>query len=165
LINLGHKNIAIIAAEMSTRPGHDRVKGYRDELEASGITINEKYIRAGSHLNDHGYQETISLMNATTPPTAIFAGGNQLYMGTISALKTLNLSIPDDVSLIGADEADFSALFSPAITIVNRDMENLGKKAAELLLARINKKIPDDFRKVVLPSEVILRSSCAAPKR
>ena len=165
LISLGHKEIAIIAAEMSTRPGHDRVQGYKDELIGSGIELNESLIRAGSHLKDHAYQETISLMSRINPPTAIFAGGNQLYMGTISALKTLNLSIPDDVSLIGADEAEFSALFSPAITIVNRDMVSLGKKAAELLLARINNKIPDAARKVVLPSEVILRSSCASPKK
>ena len=164
LISLGHQRIGLIAAEMTARPGHERVRAYRDELEDTGIDVEESLIRPGSHLSEHGYHETISLMSSSNPPTAIFAGGGPICMGTLKALRTLDLKIPEDISLIGADEANFSALHSPSITVVSRNMEKLGKKAAELLLARIDNKIPDEAREVVLPSEVILRSSCVLPK-
>ena len=165
LINIGHRRIGIIAAELSTRPGHDRVVGYRDELVNANLTIDESLIRTGSHLSEHGYHETISLMSLPNPPTVIFAGGSLICMGALKALKELKLKIPEDVSLMGSDDADYTALYSPSITIINRDMEKLGKNAAELLLARIDNKLPDESRQVVLPSEVILRSSCAPPKK
>lgn len=164
LINLGHTRIGLIAAEMSTRPGHDRVQGYRDELADAGIPIDESLIHTGSHLDEHGYHSTISLMRSANPPTAIFAGGNHLYMGALKALRMLKIRIPNDLSLIGADEMEFSALHTPPITIVYRNMEKLGRKAVELLLSRIDESISDEARTVVLPSEVILRSSCAHPK-
>lgn len=164
LISLGHRRIGIIAAEMTTRPGHDRVKGYRDELESANIPLDETLIRTGSHLSEHGYHETISLMSSDNPPTALFAGGNHLQIGALKAIKALNKKIPDDLSFIGADEATVSALYTPPITTINRDMRLLGKKAAELLLSRINKNISDEVRNMLLPSEVILRSSCAPLK-
>ena len=164
LVSFGHQRIGIIAAEMSTRPGRDRVEGCRDELIKSNIAIDESLIRAGSHLSDHGYHEAMSLMSLPNPPTAIFAGGALICMGALKALKTLNLKIPEDISLIGADEMDYSGLHSPSITVVSRDMEELGKKAAKLLLSRIGRKISDEVRKIVLPSEVILRSSCTPPR-
>lgn len=163
LISLGHTDIALLAAEQTTRPGHDRVKAYRDELAAANIKINERYIRAGSHLSEYGYSETITLMGSPNPPTALMAGGNHLLWGALQALRELNITIPKDLSLIGSDEAQLSSLFNPPMTVIDRDMEALGKKAAELLLARISASIPEQSRKLTLASDVILRGSCAPP--
>ena len=165
LIELGHRRIGLIAAETTTRPGHERVRGYCDELEAAGIAIDQSLIRSGSHLTEHGLHETKSMMALSEPPTAIFAGGNHLYIGCLQAVRSLGLKIPEDISVVGADEAEFSALFTPPLTIVNRDMAQLGKKAAELLLSRIENTLSDEPRKLVIPSQVILRSSCASPSQ
>jgi len=165
LVGLGHRRIAVIAAQTTTRPGHERVRGYSDELEASGITVDTTLIRAGSHLREHGLHETKSLMAMKKRPTAIFCAGNHLYIGCLQAVKALGLKVPRDLSLVGADETEFSALYSPPLTIVDRDMVQLGNKAAELLFSRIDGTISAEARKLVIPSRVILRSSCAPPGR
>jgi LacI family transcriptional regulator len=82
----------------------------------------------------------------------------------LRAARQLNLLIPADVSIVGADNRMLSDVVSPMITIIDRDMEVVGESAADLLIKRMDGQAGADPVHIHLPSEVILRSSTAKPR-
>ena len=78
-----------------------------------------------------------SIRSLSRPPTAIIAGNNQLFAGLFAAIRDRGLRIPDDISVIACEETELTALHSPPLDVVRRDMAELGRAAAELLIARI----------------------------
>jgi LacI family transcriptional regulator len=160
LLDLGHRDIAIIASEATTRPSRERIRGFVDELAARGVESRPNRIFQGSHLAEHSYNAAMTVMSTTPRPTALIAAGNLLMVGAIKALQTLKISIPDHVSFVGADDIDIATLLDPQITVVDRDLSALGRIAAEVLIRRLGAIQHAGFETITLPSRVILRRSC-----
>jgi LacI family transcriptional regulator len=163
LIDLGHRDIAIIATEAATRPCRERVKAFRDELAAHGLgKIPEGRIVCGSHLSQHGFDATMALMSASTPPTALIAAGNLIVLGAIKALQSMQIDMPGQISFVGSDNPVVSEILSPPLTVIDRDNAALGQQAARLLVQRLT-TAPQQrgLERVTLPTRVILRRSCA----
>ena len=76
LINEGHRKIAIISGPDTSRPGHDRVEGYKMALTSHQIPINEDYIVNGKFLEEESYNAIKTLMELEDPPTAVFSSNN-----------------------------------------------------------------------------------------
>lgn len=160
LFDLGHRDIAIIATEEATRPCRERVRAFVDEYKAHGLTAPQDRILCGSHLAQHGFDATMSLMSAPSRPTALIAAGNLIVLGAIRALQSMRIRIPTDLSFVGADSI-FSEILDPPMTAIERDMSALGQQAARLLTQRLNSEQHRGLEKMTLPSRVLLRRSCA----
>lgn len=163
LISLGHRRIAHISGGENTYPGKQRELGYRAAMEQHGLEVPEGYITEGAFFSlENGYGATQRLLELPQRPTAIFASGDLLALGAVMAAKDLGLSVPGDVSVMGYDDIELAGYVTPALTTVRQNTELLGTRAAELLLASMN-----DHHTVqealVLPVEIIVRNSCAAP--
>jgi len=160
LIGLGHRRIGLVCAPMNIRPGRERVRAYRDVLAKAGIEIDDTLIRATGQGHDYGAAEAHDILTSAEPPTALIAAGSDTFYGALRAIRGLRLDIPSDISFVGADDAHVGDICAPPITMIERDMRQVGRMAAGLLLERF-KGVSLPPRRVMLDSRVVLRSSLA----
>jgi LacI family transcriptional regulator len=102
------------------------------------------------------------MLDAPGPPTAIVLGGNQLLAGTLLELRDRGLAVGGDVSIVSCDTVSATELHQPPIAVVRRDTVELGRRAAELLLRRLEGD--QAAATVTLPTEFAARPSCAPPR-
>jgi LacI family transcriptional regulator len=163
LISLGHRSIAHISGGTNTFPGRRRQEGYEKAVEQWDLPQRESYIVTGEFYTlEGGYEAMKQLLQLDRPPTAVFASGDQLALGAIMAIKDSGLSVPGDISVMGYDDIELAKYVTPALTTVRQDTALLGSQAAEILLATID-GTQQGYRALVLPTEVIVRDSCAPP--
>jgi LacI family transcriptional regulator len=164
LLELGHRRIGLITASQNIRPGRDRVFGFKRALTKAGVPIDEWLIRARRQSAEHGAAETHDLLTGANPPTAILAAGSDIFYGALRAVRLLGLSIPDDLSFVGTDDPLLGELVFPPITVIDRDMAEVGRQAAGLLIDRL-KGLNAPPRRIVLGSTVVQGRSVAPPKQ
>jgi LacI family transcriptional regulator len=137
LIDLGHRRIAFVAGPPQSLTAHDRLEGYRSTLEAAGLKPSPELVVAGDFTAASGYEATFQLMQTGDPPTAIVASNDRMAIGAMRALHEMGLEVPTEVSVVGFDDAPLAPFVVPALTTVSVPMYDLGRKAAELLFARL----------------------------
>jgi LacI family transcriptional regulator len=108
---------------------------------------------------------TSLLLSLAEPPTAIVAGGIDMLPGVLQALRVKKKAIPEDISLIAAMKSDLANLHTPAITVEHWDYSEVGRIAARLAIERIQSDGEVGPRRVLVPTELLLRDSCGAAPR
>jgi LacI family transcriptional regulator len=161
LRELGHERIATITGALATRPGADRLEGYRDELAALGLEPREEYIVEGDFYDESGYRGTRRLLELDEPPTAIFAGSDLMAAGALRAANELGVRVPEDVAVVGFDDIGLASLIQPQLTTVRQDMHALGEAAANGLARMIENPESPPARELV-PTRVVVRASSGA---
>jgi len=164
LFDLGHRDIGLITGADNVRPGRERAAGFRAGFLEQGRQVNERWLRQGRLDALYGYAQAIEILSANSRPTALVAGGNQIFSGVLRAIRRLDLTIPRDLSVISCDDVDLTVLTDPPITVISRDLEEVGSVAAELLLRRIRQPRVDERLCHVVPTELIVRDSCSHVK-
>jgi LacI family transcriptional regulator len=161
LIELGHRSIGLIAGSTAIHPGRERVRGFEQAFGSMGLAPPRHLVRTGSLDPAFGFREASGLLfDRQAAPTAIIAAGNQLLEGVLAAIRAARLAIPGDISLVGFDDSPVARLATPAITVISRDVAQMGTIAAQMLLERLRLGPSHPWQKVVLPTEVVLRASC-----
>lgn len=164
LIQLGHKRIAIINGPLVFTTARDRQAGYEDALRDAGIALDENLVFHGAFKQPAGYSAMRQLLELADPPTAVFAGSNLLTLGALQAIHERHLAIPDEIAIVGFDEMPWAMSLRPPLTTVAQPAFDVGRTAAELLLARVREPaLPR--RRVVLETRLIVRSSCGFESR
>ena len=161
LLELGHRRIAIINGGKEIRPGRERLRGYMEAYERRNIPAPLDLVRSHSLSVDFGFREATTLLQQRDRPTAIIAAGNRILVGVIRALQQHNVSVPGDISLIGCDRTDLALLYPGPITLIDRDMEEIGRTGAELLLDRLKNGIDRPAQRIFFPTRLIMGGSCA----
>ncbi len=160
LFDLGHKDIALITGGDNVRPGRERAAGFREAFRERGLAVMDSWLRQGRLDALFGFAQAREILSSQPRPTALIAGGNQILSGVLRAIRQLQLRIPNDLSLVSCDDIDLTVLMNPPITVIARDIERIGRVAAELLLRRMSKTIETDAIKLSIPTELIVRDSC-----
>lgn len=164
LVNMGHRDIALIAPSSKMRPGRERIAGFRTAMAEAGLQVHASRIVDGGHSDDYARQAIIGLMQSLEPPTALIAGGNQILLGAIGALKEIGVRYPDDISLLGADHPHLGRIMTPEITMIDRQPVLLAEATAKALL----RMLADPAHN---PGQTVIRSifttgaSCAPPSK
>jgi DNA-binding LacI/PurR family transcriptional regulator len=159
LINLGHRRIAYIGKSILARDAIERIAGYRAALDAANLPSDPLLQCEGTFNEIDGYTGAKALLQLPDPPTAIFAGNDRQAAGVYHALHELNISVPDQMSVIGFDNLPFTELLSPALTTVHAPRLELGRTSAAMLLRQIKGETLE-MPRVVLPTEFVERQSC-----
>lgn len=133
LINAGHKRIGLITGELFMECASGRYTGYRNALASADLPFDEELVFQGNWLPSSGYDGTKELMSLANPPTAIFCENDRMAVGCYEALKEMNLSIPDDVSVIGYDDDEITRHLSPPLTSMNLADRAMGRWVIEQL--------------------------------
>lgn len=161
LISLGHRRIALITADRTIFPGRDRVRGYETALRNAGLPVDPELIHSRSLAAEYGFRVASGLLSGPiSPPTAIIAGGNQIFEGVLEVVRTKRLRVPEQISLIACDDTPLTRLGFPPVTVVQRDLNLLGKLSAEMLFERICGECVTGERSVLLPTSLVVRESC-----
>jgi LacI family transcriptional regulator len=163
LISLGHKRIAMISGGRGNKVARDRLRGLELAHQRAGLAVDPQLLKLDSFDKDYAFRETQMLLNLAHPPTAIIALGMHLLAGVLPAIRMRGLSIPNDISLIASNDSELAQLATPAITVIRYDASTLGREAARLLLRQLNGIQQPDGTRIQIPTELVLRGSCAIP--
>jgi LacI family transcriptional regulator len=155
----GHRRIATITGLLDTKPGIDRLRGYREACQALGLGYRDEYVAYGDYYFDTGHAGTDRLMALAEPPTAIFAASDMMALGSIRAATEAGMSVPGDLSIVGFDDIQMAQHIQPPLTTLAQDKTGLGVAAARLLLRQIEGA--DTAPPVTLPVDLIVRGSTA----
>ncbi|GAB3838804.1 LacI family DNA-binding transcriptional regulator [Kribbella italica] len=118
LIGLGHRRIACLTVEPHSETRATRAAIYLDELKAAGLGVPEGFLRATGPTPIGGYQTAIDLLTLPEPPTAIFCASDYLALSVVKAAERLGVSIPGQLSVIGAGNIPDGTVSTPALTTV-----------------------------------------------
>jgi LacI family repressor for deo operon, udp, cdd, tsx, nupC, and nupG len=159
LISLNHKRIAHISGPLKVVVGRDRLKGFYQAMAQHGLSVDPLMVQEGDFSYESGFNLMKKLLTLDEPPTAVFAGNDEMAMGAIKAAKSKGLKVPEDLSVVGFDDIKFASIFEPALTTIAQPTFEMGKKAMELLLKLINNEEleKDQF---MLADQLIVRDSC-----
>jgi LacI family transcriptional regulator len=155
---LGHERIATITGMLGTRPGADRLDGYRGELAALSVAARDEYVVEGDFYDESGYRGTLQLLELDEPPTAIFAASDLMAAGALRAANELGVSVPEDLAIVGFDDIGLASLIQPQLTTVRQDMHALGEAAAAGLARMIDDPEAAPARELV-PTRLVVRAS------
>lgn len=165
LITLNHRKIGIITGLAGSMQCQDRLKGYQKALYEHQVLFNPEYLKEGNWEREAGYTAGKELLSAADRPSAIFALNDVMAGGVIDAAAELGLQIPEDLSLIGFDNRECSYSYTPKLTTMALPLNNIGKKAAEILIDRISKQERKSLDKdLKLKCELVERESVTALK-
>jgi DNA-binding LacI/PurR family transcriptional regulator len=178
LIELGHREIAIIGGKPETRLyspiGKERLAGYRMALAVAGIPAREELILHGEWTSEDAYAAARGLLAAdgrrsargrpssTARPTAIFATSDVQAAGVLMAARELGVRVPGELSVVGYDNMSFSQYLG--LTTMWQHHDVLARNAANLLLEELASGARTGER-IVLQPELVVRTSTAAPAR
>jgi LacI family transcriptional regulator len=158
LIERGHARIAHIAGPMSRPGARLRFQGYADALAAAQLARDEALIVEAEFTAAAGAEAMRRLLRDRSF-TAVFASDDNQALGAMQALREAGRRVPDDVAIVGFDDASFAAYLDPPLTTMRYPMGLLGEAAAEQLLALMAEQ-PTRLR--VLEPELVVRASTAA---
>ncbi|GAA2617094.1 LacI family DNA-binding transcriptional regulator [Dactylosporangium fulvum] len=161
LLGLGHRRIARITGTETDPAGRDRLAGIRAALAVAGVPEDPGLARKSDWSTEGAYRAAVDLLETRRDFTAVIAESDMMAIGILRALNEHGLRVPDDVSVTGFDDIDLAAFILPPLTTVRQDTQAMGSAAVRALLGIIQGATPPP---IVLPTEVVVRRSTAAPR-
>lgn len=163
LIGLGHRRIAMLSEPADVSTARDRVRGYREALEAAGMDFRPELVAESSAIHPRMAREAaLRFLDLPERPTAIFALNNIAAIGVAEAARKRGLAIPDDLGLVCFDDIELASLLDPFLTVLAQPAETFGTIAMQLLLDRLAGNVSERGRTVLLPGELLVRSSAVS---
>jgi LacI family transcriptional regulator len=163
LVELGHRRIGIITGDMRQWSARRREQGYLMALRDAGIEPNPAWRFEGDYRLESGLVGIVQLLRAQPRPTAVVCGNDKMAVGALHMLREMGVKVPEEISIIGFDDSEESALISPALTTFRQPIFEIGLKAAELLLQQIETGTRLQHN-LLLPAELVVRQTVAPPR-
>ena len=164
LLSLGHRRIAVLSGPKDVSTAEDRVIGYRKALTEAGVEVRADWVLYGRFSKESGYEMTQQVLATSPRPTALFAGNNFIAIGALRALRDAGLRVPEDISVVAFDDLMADLAVEPFLTVVDQPSYEMGRQAADLLLARLSGSASDGYQEIVLPTRLTVRRSSGRPK-
>ncbi|MFB3159928.1 LacI family DNA-binding transcriptional regulator [Neobacillus sp. 179-J 1A1 HS] len=159
LISLKHKRIGHISGPLNVVVGRDRCKGFHQAMAKHGLSVDPSLVQEGEFSFESGFNLMMKFLSLEEPPTAIFAGNDEMAMGAVKAAKSKGFRVPEDLSVVGFDDIKFASIFEPALTTIAQPTFDMGQKAMHLLLKIINDEELEK-NQIILSDKLIVRNSC-----
>jgi LacI family transcriptional regulator len=160
LISCNHNKIAFIAGDIEHPSISERFQGYKMALEKAKIpyTPSLAVVDEPHPSRECGYSAIKKLLNKTNDFTAIFACNDAMALGVLQYLKEKGVSVPGDKSLIGFDDVESDLSLDPPLTTMKVPKVEMGIEATKLMLEILRKK-SNGLRKILIPTELVVRKS------
>ena len=137
LIELGHKDIAIITGTAHHYTAQERFAGYKKAMEEHFLPIEPNFVQCGHYSIEGGYDAMLRLFALPHKPTAVFISNYDMTVGAYLAINYLKLKIPNEISVIGFDNFPLSKVVNPPLSFAEQPTDAMGLSAGKLLYKRI----------------------------
>ena len=166
LTKLGHTKLGFIAGPEQIIDAVERTEAFQNIRATLGLPWKKDWIQPGEFSYGAGRAAAHRILSLPEPPTAIIAANDASALGACEAIRAYGMTPGQEISVAGIDGQDIAAEAEPAITTVTQPLEEMGERAAVILLKQIEgKKISDADRKTVFQGQLIARPSTGpAPK-
>ena len=134
LVGQGHRRIGFVAGPKGFRSAAERALGYRDALDSAGVAIDETIMAEGNYTFETGIAAGEKLLAASPRPSAIFASNDEMAAGVLHAARSIGMSVPEDLSIIGFDDTAIAAHIWPPLTTVRWPIQAMARAAAIKLI-------------------------------
>lgn len=164
LIDCGHRRIAVIAGPHTITSGQRRLDGYRLAMARAGVEVDDALVVTGPYEPATGEEafEAIWRLPPDRRPTALLIADQPAVRGTLAAMRTRGIRIPDELSVICYEDAELLRWWQPALSVVDNNAYRLGELAASVLIDRLGStttSAPVDYH---VGAKLVIRDSCAA---
>ncbi|WP_211286638.1 LacI family DNA-binding transcriptional regulator [Pseudonocardia autotrophica] len=164
LIDLGHTDLGMIAGPSGMATASQRLAGFRAACADAGLHVRPECVREGFLGVDGGHRAMLEVLDLPVRPTAVFSFNNVLAIGALGALRERGVRLPGELSLITFDDTDLFPFVDPPLTAIAQPAYEIGAAAGRILFEELaGASHPAAGRDVVLPTELRIRNSCAAP--
>jgi LacI family transcriptional regulator len=141
LINKGHKAFSFLGdieppEKYVIHPVKSRLAGFTQAIQEAGLSLPKTYIRSAPYTQEESRQAARELLELAKPPSAIFVASDIQAMSVMKVARQLNIKIPEDLAVVGFDDIEVAEHVD--LTTVRQHLDESGRLAAEILLARIN---------------------------
>ncbi|HZO95734.1 MAG TPA: LacI family DNA-binding transcriptional regulator [Gaiellaceae bacterium] len=155
----GHTRIGLLAGSPRETSGRDRRDAFVAAMRSRGLEPEPGLVAGERWSLEEGRAATRAILAAGPRPTALVSSSVELALGALLACRELGVGIPDELALATFDDAYFAELLDPPLTAVAYDPADVGRRAAELLVAAIGDgEVP--ARDVTVPVDLVVRRSC-----
>jgi DNA-binding LacI/PurR family transcriptional regulator len=166
LVRLGHRRIGFISSiwrppVSETASANDRVRGYIMGLNNNGVVFDRSLTAYAPETLEGGARGASELLARPNPPTALLAHNDTVAIGAIHGVRAAGRRVPDDISVVGCDDTEICAYLPVPLTSIALPKQELGQKAAVMLLAAMERDEEEPVRpeQISLPTRLVVRAS------
>jgi LacI family transcriptional regulator len=163
LLQLGHRHIAFIGGAVDHGNFGERMRGYREALEAAGIPFRKPLVQGGDVVG--GYESMLRVLERAPEVTAVVACNDANALAAIAALRARGLEVPKDVSVVGFDDIPSADASWPRLTTLRVNKVAMGRKGTQRLVQKLDDPDPAGAHEIVFSAELVVRDSTAAPRK
>jgi signal transduction histidine kinase/DNA-binding LacI/PurR family transcriptional regulator/CheY-like chemotaxis protein len=166
LVDHGHRRIAFLAGSLEDMGGDtgERLKAYQSCIKQYGLESDSRIVAFGRHVYDGGYSAMRQIIESGVSFTAIVCSNDEMALGAMKALNEAGLRIPQDVAVIGFDNRLEGAANDPALSSIHVPLFEMGYRAVDLLLRRIDVK-EEPTGTFSIGTRLIVRESCGCGEK
>lgn len=157
LFEQGYKKIAFLAGPENVQISQHRVEGFQHAMNDFGLIVHQDFIQHADFTREDAINKTKHLLSIKNKPEAIIAFSDQMAIAATLAIKKSGYKIPDEIAILGFNNEPGDQLMEPTLTSIDQPAFEMGKKAAEILLAQIEGRNEKQIE--ILQSELIERNS------
>lgn len=163
LYSLGHRRIAFCRAIPGNR-AHPRKKAYLDFMARNNCPVPPHFLIPYERLDEAAGGEAVArVLDESVAPTAFFAGKDRTALLLLKHLAARGIRVPQDISVAGFDNLRFTEHLAVPLTTVDQPKQEMGRRAVELQLERIELGISAPPRAQIFQTHLVIRESCAVP--
>ncbi|SDN59357.1 LacI family DNA-binding transcriptional regulator [Alkalicoccus daliensis] len=159
LIEQGHKRIAYAGGTDRIELTRDRYRGFERAMKEADLAIDRALLFPSFYGIEDGKNIFQQIISMKQPPTAIFAGGDEVAAGIIREAKQFQYRVPEDLAVLGFDNQPLAELIDPGITTIDQPIKQMGTRAVELMVEMIKENHEVTYSKETLPLQLIKRES------
>ena len=158
LLDMGHRSIAEICGPLNYHEAHTRHTAFIETLQTTGLTPVE-VVEAAEWMPQEGYMAAKELLERGKTFTALVIANDYLALGASMALREHGFNIPQDISIVGFDDAPDSAYYTPPLTTIRQDYDALGHHSIRYLVELIQNQDTPAHQRVLMPQLIVRQST------
>ena len=165
LVNVGYTKIAHLAGYQHSNIGKNRLNGFLKAVKENNLEVQDKWIIEGGFDEADGYKGFNRIMKSEQRPEVIFTVTYPVALGMILAAEDMGLSIPEDVEVMSFGGSNYNHYIKPSMTFVEQPVEDISRKAFDLLLNEIRNPETRTQQDIVLPTNIVVCETCKQLER
>ncbi|MCX7799071.1 MAG: LacI family transcriptional regulator [Fimbriimonadales bacterium] len=163
LHGLGHRRIGHLEGIPGHLDGRERKEAFLEMVGELGLPLRPHWIARGNFEPVQGAEAARAVLRGEDRPTALFCANDEMAIAALAVARELGIRVPDELSIVGFDDAANASLTDPPLTTVRQPSESMGAAAVRALLERIDH--PDRAGVVRFPTRLVVRGTTATPKK